>query len=123
MVLACLIASVGIFLGPPILIIGAMVVGPEFGPLAGLCVAIVERRIDLARRSLRALVVGFPLGITATFLLTLAARATDLIGSDFDDPAHALTDFIAHPDAFSFIVAAFAGAAGVLSLTSAKSGR
>ncbi len=38
-VLACLIASVGIFLGSPILIVGAMVVGPEFGPLAGLCVA------------------------------------------------------------------------------------
>ena len=44
MVLACLIASVGIFLGSPILIVGAMVVGPEFGPLAGLCVALVERR-------------------------------------------------------------------------------
>jgi uncharacterized membrane protein len=41
MVLACLIASVGIYLGSPILIVGAMVVGPEFGPLAGLCVAIV----------------------------------------------------------------------------------
>ena len=35
MVLACLIASVGIFTGSPILIVGAMVVGPEFGPLAG----------------------------------------------------------------------------------------
>jgi hypothetical protein len=41
MVLACLIASVGIFLGSPILIVGAMVVGPEIGPQAGLCVAIV----------------------------------------------------------------------------------
>ena len=42
--LACLIASVGIFVGSPILIVGAMIVGPEFGPLAGLCVAVVERR-------------------------------------------------------------------------------
>jgi uncharacterized hydrophobic protein (TIGR00271 family) len=33
-----------------------------------------------------------------------------------------LTQFIAEPDAFSVIVAVFAGAAGVLSLTSAKSG-
>jgi hypothetical protein len=39
MVLACLIASVGVLLDSPILIIGAMVVGPEFGLLAGLCVA------------------------------------------------------------------------------------
>ena len=44
MILACLIASIGILLDSPILIIGAMVVGPEFGPLAGLCVAFVQRR-------------------------------------------------------------------------------
>lgn len=122
MALACLIASVGIYLGSPILIVGAMVVGPEFGPLAGLCVAIVDRRMDVAWRSLTALAVGFPLGITAAFLLTLACRGAGLIETDFDDPAHALTDFISHPDAFSFIVAAFAGTAGVLSLTSTKSG-
>ncbi len=35
---------------------------------------------------------------------------------------HPLTDFISKPDAFSFIVAFVAGAAGMLSLTSAKSG-
>ena len=64
MVLACLIATVGIFLGSPILIVGAMVVGPEFGPLAALCVAIVEKRRDVALRSLRALAVGFPIAIT-----------------------------------------------------------
>jgi uncharacterized hydrophobic protein (TIGR00271 family) len=33
-----------------------------------------------------------------------------------------LTDFISHPDEFSAIVALLAGTAGVLSLTSAKSG-
>lgn len=122
MSLACLIASVGIYLGSPILIVGAMVVGPEFGPIAGLCVAMVDRRLDLAWRSLAALAVGFPIGITAAFLFTLIVRATGLLDADFDDVRHALTDFISRPDAFSFIVAAFAGAAGVLSLTSAKSG-
>ena len=58
MALACLIASVGIFLDSPILIVGAMIVGPEFGPIAGLCVALVQRRPDVARRSLRALAIG-----------------------------------------------------------------
>ncbi len=122
MILACLIASVGIYLGSPILIVGAMVVGPEFGPIAGICVAIVDRRLDLAWRSLAALAVGFPLGITAAYLFTLIARATGLLDADFDPTDQPLTDFIAHPDSFSFIVASFAGAAGVLSLTSAKSG-
>jgi uncharacterized hydrophobic protein (TIGR00271 family) len=122
MILACLIASVGIYLGSPILIVGAMVVGPEFGPLAGICVAIVNRRLDVAWRSLRALMVGFPCGITAAFVFTLLARATGLIDDDIEATRHVLTNFISHPDAFSFIVASFAGIAGVLSLTSTKSG-
>jgi len=122
MALACLIASVGIFTGSPILIVGAMVVGPEFGPLAGLCVAAVERRLGVGLRSLTALAIGFPVGITAAFLFTLICVATGLVDADFRSVDNPLTRFIAEPEAFSFIVAAFAGAAGVLSLTSAKSG-
>ena len=44
MVLAALIAAVGIYQDSPILIVGAMVVGPEFGPIAAFCVALVQRR-------------------------------------------------------------------------------
>ncbi|MDX6583764.1 MAG: hypothetical protein QOI10_2948 [Solirubrobacterales bacterium] len=122
MALACLIASVGIFLDSPILIVGAMIVGPEFGPLAGLCVALVQRRPEVARRSLKALAIGFPVGITAAWLFALAIRATDLTPGGFVVSQHPLTDFISNPDAFSFIVAFVAGIAGMLSLTSAKSG-
>jgi uncharacterized hydrophobic protein (TIGR00271 family) len=122
MALACLIASVGILLDSPILIIGAMVVGPEFGPIAGLCVAAVQRRGDLVKRSLLPLVIGFPLGISAAFLFSLAIRGLDLTPSGFSAENHPLTQFISHPDEFSFIVAIFAGTAGMLSLTSAKSG-
>jgi uncharacterized hydrophobic protein (TIGR00271 family) len=122
MVLACLIASVGVLLDSPILIIGAMVVGPEFGPLAGLCVALVQKRPDLVKRSLLPLLIGFPLGITAAFLFTLVIDAVGLTPEGFSASVHPNTQFISNPDAFSFIVAAFAGIAGVLSLTSAKSG-
>ena len=122
MMLACLIASVGVMLDSPILIIGAMVLGPEFGPVAGLCVAAVQRRPDVFRRSARALAIGFPLGITAAFLFALIIRAVDLTPEDFSVEIHPLTDFISHPDVFSLIVALIAGTAGVLSLTSAKSG-
>ena len=88
MVLACLIASVGIYIGSPILIVGAMVVGPEFGPIAGLCVAVVERRYGVGLRSFVALAVGFPLGITAAFLFTLIAQATDLLAEGFTSADH-----------------------------------
>jgi uncharacterized hydrophobic protein (TIGR00271 family) len=122
MVLAMLIAAVGVILDSPILIIGAMVVGPEFGPIAGLCVAVVQRRLDLAKRSLGALAVGFPLGIAAAVLFTLIVKWTGLVPDEFSADEHPLTQFLSHPDAFSFIVAYLAGTAGVLSLTSTKSG-
>ncbi len=122
MVLACLIASVGIFLDSPILIIGAMVVGPEFGPIAGICVALVQRQRALVKRSLLPLVIGFPLGIAAAYLFCLTVKEVGLTPGGFSVTDHPNTDFISHPDAFSFIVAAFAGTAGILSLTNAKSG-
>lgn len=122
MVLAMLIASVGILLDQPILIVGAMVVGPEFGPLAALCVAVVERRGELMRSSLRALAAGFPVGIVIVLAVTLALEAAGQIPEDFDPSTHPLTSFISHPDFFSVFVAFIAGTAGVLSLTSAKSG-
>jgi uncharacterized hydrophobic protein (TIGR00271 family) len=122
MVLATLIAAIGILTDSQILIIGAMVVGPEFGPLAGLCVALVQRRLELARRSAMALLVGFPVAIAVTFLVVLILRATgtapDAIAAQ-DRPA---TFFIAHPDTYSVLVALLAGVAGLLSLTTAKSG-
>jgi uncharacterized hydrophobic protein (TIGR00271 family) len=122
MVLAMLIAAVGILTDQLILIIGAMVVGPEFGPIAGLCVAAVQRRGVVAKRSLIALAVGFPAGIAAAFLFTLATDAAGLIPEGFAAEGHPFTQFIASPDEFSFIVAYLAGVVGMLSLTSAKSG-
>jgi uncharacterized hydrophobic protein (TIGR00271 family) len=122
MVLAVLLAMAGIFLDSPILIIGAMVVGPEFGPLAGLCVALVEERRELAWRSLKALAVGFPIAIAAGFVVSALIKETSLAPDGFDLGGGQFTDFITDPDFFSFLVAYLAGTAGVLSLTSAKSG-
>lgn len=120
--LAAVLAAVGIFLDSAILIVGAMVVGPEFGPLAGFCVALVQRRRDLAVRSGVALAVGFPLAITGAFLASLAFRATELTPDEFTASEHSVANLISSPDAFTVIVALSAGAAGMLSLSTAKSG-
>jgi uncharacterized hydrophobic protein (TIGR00271 family) len=121
-VLSCLLAVTAILLDSPILIIGAMVVGPEFGPIAAISVAIVQRRGDLVKRSLIPLAVGFPIGIAAAYLYALAIRTTDLTPDGFESGVHPNTQFISSPDEFSLFVAILAGAAGVLSLTHAKSG-
>ncbi len=122
MVLAMLIAAVGIYLNTPILIVGAMVVGPEFGPIAGVCVALVQRRRALALRSFAALAVGFPLGITAAYLASLIFKWAGVTPDTFTAADHSLSNVIANPDFFSFFVAFCAGIAGMLSLTTAKSG-
>jgi uncharacterized hydrophobic protein (TIGR00271 family) len=122
MVLAMLIASIGLVLDQPILIVGAMVVGPEFGPLAGLCVGLVQRQRQLTRRSVAALAVGFPVGIVVAWAFTLTLAALGQFPDDFVPADHPLTRFISQPDELSFVVAFVAGTAGVLSLTSAKSG-
>ncbi len=122
MLLSCLIGSVAIILDSPILLVGAMVVGPEFGPIAGLCVASVQRRPELAKRSAKALLIGFPLAIIAAYLFTQFIRVVELTPAGYSSDEHPLTQFISDPDAFSFIVAYLAGTAGVLSLTSTKSG-
>jgi uncharacterized hydrophobic protein (TIGR00271 family) len=122
MVLAMLIASVGIFLDSPILVVGAMVVGPEFGPIAATCVALVQRRAGLAARSLTALVVGFPLGIALTVVSTWLLKETGVTPAHFSSSDHSLSNSIANPDFLAFFVAFCAGIAGMLSLTTAKSG-
>ncbi len=122
MVLASLLAAVGIYLDSAILVVGGMVVGPEFGPLAGLCVAIVQRRPRLALASGRALLVGFPLGIAAVLLASLLFRAIGATPDTFTEADHSLATSISNPDFFAFFVAFCAGVAGMLSLTTAKSG-
>lgn len=121
MILATQIAAVGILIDSQILIIGAMVVGPEFGPLAGLCVALVSARRELAKRSATALVVGFPVAIGAALALTLVLKGTGIADASLEPDERNLTAFISHPDEFSVIVAYLAGVAGVLTLSTAKS--
>jgi uncharacterized hydrophobic protein (TIGR00271 family) len=122
MIAAMQIAAVGIVLDQPILIVGAMVVGPEFGPLAAISVALVQLQGRLAKRSLLALLVGFPLGILGALVTTWVFIKTGAFPDEFERGDHPLTSFITEPDFLSFFVALVGGAAGVLSLTSAKSG-
>jgi uncharacterized hydrophobic protein (TIGR00271 family) len=120
--LATMIAACGVVLDNAILIVGAMAVGPEFGPLAGICTAVVRRAPRLALRSLIALLVGFAAAMLLTSAFSLFMDAVGLFSKGQLEAKRPNTGFIYAPDWFSFVVAVLAGAAGTLSLTSAKSG-
>ena len=118
--LACLIAAVGVVTDSPVTVVGAMVVGPEFGPLAALAVGLVRRRGYLARRASLALLVGFPVAMVVTAVSVLAGEAIGWIELTSTRQLQEV-DFIFRVGPLSFIVALFAGAAGMLSLVSSKS--
>lgn len=120
LVIACLLAAIGAVTNSPVTVVGAMVLGPEFGPLAAIAVGLVRRRWDLVRRAAAALAVGFPLGMALTAAATVFSRWSGLFPAD--PLAHLdQVDFIFRVGPISLIIALLAGAAGMLSLTSAKS--
>jgi uncharacterized hydrophobic protein (TIGR00271 family) len=118
--IACLLAAVGAVTDSPVTVVGAMVVGPEFGPLAAIAVGLVRRRWDLVRRAAVALGVGFPLAMVITAAGTALGELTGLFTRENIEHLDQV-DFIYDVGPFSLIVAMLAGAAGMLSLTSTKS--
>ena len=125
-VLAMLIAAAGIILNTSTLIVGAMIVGPDFGPVAGFCVAALEGRVLPAVRSLSALAIGYVAGVAVTAAVALVLRAEGVLAPTLMESASRLAPSIAQvtggPGFFSFFVAACAGIAGMLSLSTTKSG-
>ena len=122
MTLATLLASIAIVLDSQILVIGAMVLGPEFVAVAALGLAAVRRRWTLMMLAARTLLVGFLTAITLATVAVLAGRWLGWVTYDDVVAPRPDTAFIYTPDKWSFIIAVIAAAAGVLSLTSAKVG-
>jgi uncharacterized hydrophobic protein (TIGR00271 family) len=118
--IACLLAAIGAITDSPVTVVGAMVLGPEFGPLAAIAVGAVLRRRDLLARGARAIAIGFPLSMAITALAAVLLDLTGLLSTGALDDLDQV-DFIYTVGPFSFIVALLAGAAGMLALTSAKS--
>ncbi|MFC9790421.1 DUF389 domain-containing protein [Rhodococcus sp. NPDC127528] len=122
MSMATLLAGIAIVIDSQILTIGAMVLGPEFGAIAALGVALVRRRFVLLALAIRTLVVGFVVAIAITAAAAVAGRMLGWVTIDDITGSRPGTEFIYTPDKWSFIVAMIAAAAGVLSLTSSKLG-
>jgi uncharacterized hydrophobic protein (TIGR00271 family) len=119
-VLASLLAAIAVITDSAVLVIGAMVVGPEFGTVAAIATGLVFGRPDLTGRALRLLVSGIAVAVAVVALLSLVGDLAGLITSDMVTRPRPQTGFIWHPDQWSFIVALIAGAAGVLALTTAR---
>ncbi|GAA1278517.1 DUF389 domain-containing protein [Sphaerisporangium rubeum] len=120
LVIATLLAAIGVILPSLIVIVGGMVLGPEFGPVAAMSFGLLRRDGRLVVTAMRALVIGFLVAITFTWACAVLLELLGWIGPQTLN-GHDEVDFIVKPDRWSFIVALLAGAAGVLSITAGKS--
>jgi uncharacterized hydrophobic protein (TIGR00271 family) len=118
--LATQIAAIGRLVDSQILIVGAMVLGPEFGPVSAICFGLIRRDPPRILRAARTLVAGFALAIAITFTCAIVSRWLGWIEPSMLD-RNELTEFIVKPDRWSFVIAVLAGIAGVLSMTAGKS--
>ena len=120
LVIAGLIAAVGILTNSQILVIGAMVVGPEYFAIIAAALGCSKRDWPLVHESLTALGRGFAAAVIAAFLFALAIRAAGVAPAPFLDGVRPVADLINSPNIFSVVVAILAGVAGVVSLTESR---
>jgi uncharacterized hydrophobic protein (TIGR00271 family) len=119
--MATLLAAIAVITDSPILVIGAMVLGPEFMAVIALGLALVRKRHELLRQAARTLTLGFLFSISATVGFVAIARLVGLVTTSEITAQRPGVEFIYSPNAWSLIVAVIAAAAGVLALTTSMS--
>jgi len=118
--IAALIGAVGILTNSQILIVGAMVVGPEYNAIIAVALGISRRARVEVRDGMLALCWGFLAAVALSFLFSLAVRGSGKTPVPFLKGERPVADLINSPDIFSVIVAVLAGLVGVVSLTEAR---
>ncbi len=121
LVVAGVIGAVGLLTNSQILIVAAMILGPEYGAITGVALGLdrVERR--LAGHGLLALAVGFTLAVLAAYAFTVLVQALDLVPEAFARGVRPVSHLIYTPDFYSVAVALLAGIAGVVALAHTRS--
>jgi uncharacterized hydrophobic protein (TIGR00271 family) len=120
LVVAGLIAAVGILTNSQILVVGAMVVGPEYFAIIAAALGCSKRDGPLVQEALTALSRGFLAAVIVTFLFALAIRGAGVAPAAFLNGARPVAELINSPNVFSVIVAVLAGIVGVVSLTESR---
>jgi uncharacterized hydrophobic protein (TIGR00271 family) len=118
--IAGLIGAVGLLTNSQVLIVAAMVVGPEYNAIIGVASGISKRDRRAVRDGLLALLWGFLAAIVVTLLFGLAVRGSGKTPAPFLAGVRPVADLINSPDVFSVVVAVLAGIVGVVSLTEAR---
>jgi uncharacterized hydrophobic protein (TIGR00271 family) len=120
LVFAGLIGASGILTNSQILVVGAMVVGPEYSAIIAVALGIERRNRRAVGGGLLALVAGFALAIAVTYVFALCIRAVGETPKAYLEGLRPVSSLINSPNLFSVVVAVIAALTGVVSLTLAR---
>ncbi|MFB6232810.1 MAG: TIGR00341 family protein, partial [Haloarculaceae archaeon] len=120
-VVSALIATAGLLLDSPAVVVGSMVIAPLVGPAMAASVGTVVNDREMVSRGVRLQVLGLLLAVVTAALFALVVRYTNLIPPLSDVTTVSEIRERVAPDFLSLVVALGAGTAGVVSLTSGVS--
>lgn len=120
LIIAALIGAVGILSNSQILIVAAMVVGPEYSAIMATALGIDKRDRRAARHGLAVLSTGFALAVLASLVFGLLIRWSGRTPHLYELGLRPVSALINSPNVFSVIVAVLAGIVGVVSLTESR---
>lgn len=110
---AILVASVGLNMNSPAVVIGAMLISPLMGPINGVGYSIATYNFDLLKRSLKNIAFASAAGLVAStiyFLLTpIHTEHSELLART-------------SPTIYDVLIAVFGGFAGIVAITSKNKG-
>jgi uncharacterized hydrophobic protein (TIGR00271 family) len=115
--IAGLIGAAGILTNSQILIVGAMVVGPEYSAIIAVALGLSKKERGTVRSGLLALLWGFLAAVLMTLAFGLVIRALGATPTLYLRGVRPVADLINTPNLFSVVVAVLAGIVGVVSLT------
>ncbi|MGW1541972.1 DUF389 domain-containing protein [Streptomyces sp. NPDC002309] len=119
MVVAGLIGAVGIMTNSQILVVAAMVVGPEYNAITAVALGLDRHDRRRVREGARALTAGFLLAMVVTLAFAALSRGAGLHDA-FELGLRPVSHLIGTPNFFSVAVAFLASVVGIVSLTEAR---
>ncbi len=113
LVFAILIASVGLNMNSPAVIIGAMLISPLMGPINGVGYSVATYNFELLKRSLKNIAFASSAGLVAS---TLYFLVTPVHGEGFELLSRT------SPTIYDVLIATFGGLAGIVAISSKNKG-
>ena len=120
-IMSVLVATAGLLLDSPAVVVGSMVIAPLIGPALGASVGTVINDRALFRRGIKLQALGLGVGVVTAAAFAFVARTAGLVSPmlnifEISEIQGRLT-----PDILSLVIAAGAGVAGAWTLTAGTS--